>query len=174
MDTMAECTGCHQELPRSEFYADRNKRNGLKSRCKVCHNKQAREWQDRNSVSDKARKRQYQINRRQTDPEFVESQREALRAWQRANRVKVQRWNRERRAHQRESEDIESVLDYQEVLAADPCVYCGAPTEAIDHIHPYASGGVEEWHNLTSACKRCNSRKNAKPLLRFLLEEMTR
>lgn len=45
-----------------------------------------------------------------------------------------------------------------------PCVYCGAPAEHIDHIHPLDAGG---WHcldNLAPACAPCNLSKGAKVL----------
>ncbi len=59
-------------------------------------------------------------------------------------------------------------LDYGEVLAADPCCYCGVPSDQIDHIDPIARGGDAGWENLTAACKNCNQRKHAKSLLAFL------
>lgn len=56
-------------------------------------------------------------------------------------------------------------------LYADPCAYCGAPSAAIDHIVPWSAGGRDEdGMNLTGACRRCNAKKHAKPLLHFLLE----
>lgn len=58
---------------------------------------------------------------------------------------------------------------YAEVLRGDPCSYCGAPTEAIDHIGARARGGEHAWGNFTAACKSCNSTKSARPLLTFLL-----
>jgi len=54
-------------------------------------------------------------------------------------------------------------------LYKDPCCYCGEPMEHIDHIDPVANNGAEHWTNLTAACKRCNSRKNDRSLLDFLL-----
>jgi 5-methylcytosine-specific restriction endonuclease McrA len=55
------------------------------------------------------------------------------------------------------------------VLLADPCAYCGAPSEHLDHIEPIVSGGASDYTNLTGACGRCNRRKNSKPLLMFLV-----
>lgn len=60
--------------------------------------------------------------------------------------------------------------DYcREVLARDPCSYCGGPVEVIDHIHPSARGGANDTTNLTGACRACNASKSAKSLLTFLL-----
>lgn len=56
-------------------------------------------------------------------------------------------------------------------LRQDPCAYCGAPSEAIDHIVPVVGGGPNEWHNYTAACQPCNSRKRDRSLLIFLASE---
>lgn len=60
-------------------------------------------------------------------------------------------------------------LDYCDILAGDPCCYCGKLGQAIDHILPLASGGDSRWDNLTRACTSCNSRKGPKSLLHFLM-----
>lgn len=57
------------------------------------------------------------------------------------------------------------------LLRGDPCCYCSAPTEHIDHIVPRAVGGDNDWTNLTASCARCNSAKKDKPLLVFLAHE---
>lgn len=54
-------------------------------------------------------------------------------------------------------------------LSADPCAYCGADSEHVDHIVPRAAGGSDEWDNLTASCKRCNLAKGTTSLLQFLL-----
>lgn len=56
------------------------------------------------------------------------------------------------------------------VLIYDPCAYCGAPAEHIDHIMPKAKGGpAQDPGNLTAACEPCNESKGARSLLTFLL-----
>jgi 5-methylcytosine-specific restriction endonuclease McrA len=61
-------------------------------------------------------------------------------------------------------------IDYGETLLGDPCSYCGAPCQAIDHIDAFANGGPNAWDNLTAACWSCNSRKRTRPLLVFMLD----
>jgi 5-methylcytosine-specific restriction endonuclease McrA len=40
------------------------------------------------------------------------------------------------------------------------CQYCGTVDElTLDHVVPKSRGGKSNWDNLTTACKRCNSRK---------------
>lgn len=62
---------------------------------------------------------------------------------------------------------------YTEILRADPCSYCGATTEHIDHIRPLNLGGDSSWDNLTAACASCNSGKRDKPLLAYLLHRLS-
>ena len=44
------------------------------------------------------------------------------------------------------------------------CMYCGAHKAGseleLEHILPRSRGGKNEWSNLVSACRKCNSRKN--------------
>jgi 5-methylcytosine-specific restriction endonuclease McrA len=43
------------------------------------------------------------------------------------------------------------------------CLYCGlgflASELSRDHVHPVSRGGQDEWMNVVTACKRCNTRK---------------
>jgi len=58
--------------------------------------------------------------------------------------------------------------DYGDVLARDPCSYCGRQSEVVDHIEPLARGGDDDWSNLTAACAWCNGSKCAQPMLAWL------
>lgn len=54
-------------------------------------------------------------------------------------------------------------------LLLDPCVYCYAPSNGLDHIRPRATGGLDGWENRAPACAVCDNAKGALPLLLFLL-----
>ena len=45
------------------------------------------------------------------------------------------------------------------------CQYCGETPGhnnlTVDHIVPRSRGGAHDWHNLVSACKRCNQKKGS-------------
>lgn len=60
-------------------------------------------------------------------------------------------------------------VQYAKILFADPCSYCGATGEAIDHIVARSRGGDGDWTNITAACGSCNSQKYNKSLLHFML-----
>lgn len=47
-------------------------------------------------------------------------------------------------------------------LLKDPCLYCGAPAEHVDHFIPLSRGGTHDLDNLVAACKACNLSKGAK------------
>jgi 5-methylcytosine-specific restriction endonuclease McrA len=62
---------------------------------------------------------------------------------------------------------------YPAILLGDPCSYCGAPSEHIDHIVALSRGGSGDWDNLTAACAACNMSKSAQSLLAFMLSRAT-
>lgn len=56
------------------------------------------------------------------------------------------------------------------VLLRDPCSWCGAKADSIDHVTPYRTGGPSRhttW-NSTAACRDCNSRRGHLSVLAFL------
>lgn len=57
---------------------------------------------------------------------------------------------------------------YVRAVRADPCCYCAAASQALDHIIPRCDGGEDDWTNRTAACHSCNSTKQSSPLLIYL------
>lgn len=95
---------------------------------------------------------------------------ERVRAWRRAAAAtpKGQMAGRLAAHKRRGVRPDDEAREYIAILLNDSCSYCGGPGGEIDHITPVADGGSGEWPNLTSACRRCNARKNDRPLLSFL------
>lgn len=57
-----------------------------------------------------------------------------------------------------------------ELLASDPCAYCGDPASTThDHIEPLYHGGAHTLDNLVRCCRRCNFEKARYSLLKFLV-----
>lgn len=53
------------------------------------------------------------------------------------------------------------------------CAYCGEKKPlTIDHVVPLDTGGLHDISNMIPACKSCNSGKQAKPLLIYLLHRL--
>lgn len=69
----------------------------------------------------------------------------------------------------RTSNPSDETVAYAKILRNDPCSYCGAPTEHLDHIVPLSKGGDHDWTNLTAACASCNLSKGTDSLLHFML-----
>ena len=44
-------------------------------------------------------------------------------------------------------------------LTGGRCLYCGAASESIDHVHPRSRGGASVTENCVPACLACNGRK---------------
>ena len=57
---------------------------------------------------------------------------------------------------------------WNDVLRADPCSYCGRPSESVDHVVPKSQGGGRI-HNLAGSCRACNGIKATMSLLQFLV-----
>ena len=54
------------------------------------------------------------------------------------------------------------------VIERDPCSYCGAPMQHVDHIIALNAGGDGDWDNLAAACASCNESKQDTPLLAWM------
>ncbi len=87
--------------------------------------------------------------------------------WRSTNREHVQAYKRA--AYRRAEIADTETRAYVEVIRRDPCVYCGAPSDTIDHIVPISVGGRNHWSNLAPACRPCNSGKKDRRLLLALL-----
>lgn len=84
------------------------------------------------------------------------------------------RWNEHNRLRRLAIAPPDDVAaEYALILRDDPCSYCGSLMEHVDHIVPIARGGNGGWDNLTAACAPCNLRKQARPLLLFLLTRVS-
>lgn len=47
------------------------------------------------------------------------------------------------------------------------CAYCGGHGDTVDHIHPQAQGGKDEWMNTVCACTECNGEKGNRTALEY-------
>jgi 5-methylcytosine-specific restriction endonuclease McrA len=147
---------------------------------KQAHNAQARGYVERHPDRKAASRRTHlakpdawakhlAAGRRQhaRNPEKTNAQTAAWRARHPDQWRNIVRRRAERRAN---AVGANPVLDdlYANILRGDPCAYCGSAGDAIDHVVPLAAGGAGDWHNLTAACRSCNSSKHASPLFPWL------
>lgn len=67
---------------------------------------------------------------------------------------------------------MRSIFDDERLKMTLPriCVYCGSDVSlAIDHMIPRISGGADEADNLVLACRSCNSSKQGRDMLRWMV-----
>lgn len=191
------CRRCDTIKPIEQFRKDSAKKSGYGSCCKACSTESAKAWQRRNPEKRKAQdaawyaanKERKAVRDAQRLPAYRQRRRELDRArwatmtederrarwnrWYWANEQHSLRYKQAQRVIRRSTgadwKEFPTSLAYVQIIASDPCVYCGSPTRAIDHIHPVSRGGTGEWTNLAPSCMRCNSSKGNEPLLSFLL-----
>ena len=191
------CRRCDTIKPIAQFRKDKHKKTGYGSYCKPCSSDIAKDWQRRNPEKRRARDAAwYEVNKERKAagdakrlPAYRERRQEIDRArWSAMTQdERRSRWNRWYWANQEHSlrykqaqrvirrsqgadwKEFPTSLAYVQIIASDPCAYCGAPTQAIDHIHPVSRGGTGEWTNLAPSCMSCNSSKGNESLLSFLL-----
>lgn len=118
---------------------------------------QRRAYYAENTELERERNRAY----KQTD-----EGREAARRYAAAYRARNPELARVRAWRQRG--DRSDAYTWVGILLNDPCCYCGAPMDEVDHIVAVSNGGDGDWLNLTAACRACNRSKKNKRLLFWL------
>lgn len=123
----------------------------------------ARNGHARNRDRNNAYAREHAREKYAEDPQKY---RDRFNAW--AQSPQGRAWFHQKRAERRGVPYTEEALEWLESLDSPLCTYCGEPATSIDHIVPISRGGTGERENLTPACGRCNSRKNAMSVSAFL------
>lgn len=178
------CTVCQALKPLDDYPLERRNRDGRAGMCRDCYRVK---WAGRSKIrrkteAERARDRARERQRRAADPEVI---RAAQRTSYRRNSVdaiaRARRWREANPDRRRIAARIDArrrrlgrdplAIAYADILRHDPCAYCGAATEDIDHIDAAANGGANVAGNLTAACRDCNRRKSTAPLLTFLLRQ---
>lgn len=96
----------------------------------------------------------------------------AAREWRRKNPDKVRIIHTKRRTALRNLPSDLTPTEWQEIKDSydNKCVYCGKPASTLDHLVPVNKGGGNTKENAVPACRSCNSSKQDKSLLSFLLD----
>ena len=50
-------------------------------------------------------------------------------------------------------------------LTNQKCIYCGEPSESLDHLHPISKGGISSTNNCVPCCLSCNGKKSDSEVL---------
>ena len=169
------CRDCGLVKPRGEWRKNARSSDGLGAYCSECSKVRDREYAAKNSERAVERARQWRLanpeRHRALQRAWAERNREAeatkLREWRAANPNKVRAQKFRRRQRECLPLDPEASA-YLDVIAGDPCAYCGAEATTVDHVIPLERGGSNEWDNLTPACGSCNPSKGTKPFLTWM------
>ncbi len=52
-------------------------------------------------------------------------------------------------------------------LTKNKCIYCGKPSESLDHLHPTSKGGKSITSNCVPCCLSCNGKKSDSEVLNW-------
>lgn len=181
---MKRCTECGESKPFADFHKNSACKDGLHTKCKRCKLAKGAAWMARNGEHRKEYRRRTRVHRSEyaqrwyaSNPEYraqyyqenKEASYERRYRWIKANPEKHRALSQKRRAVLKFASDLGAIAEYMQLISADPCVYCGAPSQSTDHIAPLVHGGSPDWENLAPACRSCNSGKGAKDVLTFML-----
>ena len=185
MLTEKKCNICKKVKPISEFYRDARRKDGLCSKCKLCHAKAVKKWQTNNAEKFKEINRnwkkthpkqhyQHQKNwvnthedkARQVSRSWRERNPEYGRDWRKNNRDKIQNYEQKRRARLAEVGGDLTVDEWEAIQEyfGHKCLCCGREDVklTIDHVLPISLGGSHTADNIQPLCGPCNSSKRDK------------
>jgi 5-methylcytosine-specific restriction endonuclease McrA len=181
------CASCLKLKPISEFYKDARSKDGLYTRCKKCHSKSTKKWQESNAEKfkednmkwknthkkqrneqNKKWARAHPEKRRKTFAAWRNKNPEYGKNWRKNNKEKIRHYAQNRRARVRGNggeltvEEWNAVLDFY----GYQCLCCGKGDVklTIDHVIPIFQGGKYSVDNVQPLCGPCNSRKKDKTI----------
>ena len=151
---MKSCNVCKTIKPLTEFYKRSNRKCGVQSFCKSCHDTKNRAYNAANveklSLSQKAWYVKNRERELQKHKKYASANPERYQLYKSRRRVLI-------------ANNGVFLVTRKEVkrLLSQLCYLCNAsPSTALDHITPITKGGRHSIGNLIGACKSCNSSKN--------------
>ena len=139
-DGKKKCKKCHVVRKASEFFKNKKRKDGLRSRCKLCE-KEAQRIRYERVGHEEARERR----------KGIKSKPESYSYWRERVKPKVHK-------------GIDPYALKDKYFKDPSCQYCGIkfghPEEAqLDHDNPRSRGGLNEIKNIVFACSPCNRMK---------------
>lgn len=176
---MKKCTTCDELKELSCFNKDKQKKDGLNPRCKIC----SRAWHHKNKEKARLYQKEYYENNKQYHAEKAKKYREEnkdylnkkKRIWYSENKEKVEAYRKQnalsyrvyssnRRAKikgnggSHSKEDISRIIELQKGCCA--ICKCSLDDYHVDHIIPISKGGSNDSHNIQITCQACNLSKS--------------
>ena len=84
------------------------------------------------------------------------------RSWAKNNPDILRANERRRRARKQKAKTYLITAKDAERILSKPCLYCGIPSEHLDHVIPLSRGGDHSIGNLVGACGPCNLSKGSR------------
>lgn len=167
MEHSKRCYKCKTIKPIADFYKNKSAKDGHQSHCKPCNLASNKKWQEKNldkfaGYSAEFRKR----NPEKTKAVVIEwrlQNKEHIRKYSKNYRIKHPEQKLKGRQTRRARRTKASVYlvttkDLEQIMSK-ACIYCGAPSQHLDHIIPLSRGGAHSISNLVAACATCNLSK---------------
>jgi 5-methylcytosine-specific restriction endonuclease McrA len=133
------------------------------------------EWQQKNKDAFRAYKKQWQRTNSTKIYEYVTKYRSDKTAqvkewrsdWEKRNSHKSREYRvRKKNLKSRLYTTLITDKDIRKLLQ-QPCLYCGAKAEHVDHVFPLSRGGAHTLGNLAPACSKCNLSKATKTIMEW-------
>lgn len=175
-----KCTKCGGNGP---FDRDKRKLSGHASWCRSCKNKANRKWAEKNRDKELLRNRKWYAEHKDKAKEYSNIWKQnhpnyfIIRAtnW-RLSHLEQARTNTRNRQARRRGADGKFTKDEWLELKNNygRCAYCNKETDNLqaDHVIPIILGGSNNISNVVPACQSCNSSKNGRPLLLWMLSKI--
>ena len=189
---MRECSLCKTKKLTSEFYKDKNARDGLTARCKTCQKAAAIRWQRSNTEKVTDTRRCWEARnpgwwrswieknpdkvaaarkRFEAKPDWRERRAVACRNWRTKNPESVIEYSHRRRARlagvggNHTKVEVQALYEAQEGRCANQ--HCRTDLSGgfhRDHVTPIAAGGSNYITNIQLLCRSCNRTKGARSM----------
>jgi len=153
------CPKCGKEKPKSEFYKEKRRKDGLKCWCKECHladsRKREKEYNETRKNYRETHKEEYRANKRKYYVENKEKIDEENRKWQQTFKGRLYSYKISAKKR-----NISWLLTEEEFTSfwGTNCSYCGGEIKTIG-IDRIDSNKPYELSNCTSCCSICNKMK---------------
>lgn len=147
---MKKCSKCNKELPVSEFWKDKYKKDGLRTACRTC-NANNKEYLRKYNQRTKEQRKEYRIKN-------SEKLKKSAREWQKNNpdRVKLLKRKSNLKKYGLSIEDYDILLKLQ----GGSCAICNSVNNLqIDHDHKCCQDNARSCGNCVRGiiCGNCNT-----------------
>lgn len=166
------CVGCEINKDLSEFSKLKQSKDGLRYKCKQCSSEYNKEWGLKNPQRNAEINKEWHmknadlISKRRKERYYKNRETELLsnKLWRYKNKDKKVIITQRRDANKKRASNTFTLADWNNCknYFNNKCAYCGKKSFLEqDHFVSLSNGGGYDKDNIVTACKSCNSSKNA-------------